>query len=427
MTACRDQAELRVFDIDSLIAQEHRARMFWSAVERLDLSRFYALIAARGSEPGRPALDPKVLLAVWLYATSEGVGSARHLARLCERDHAYQWLCGGLRPNHHSLSDFRVQHQQALDDLLSQILASLMAAGLLRLRRVAQDGVRVRAHAGAASFRKASTLRERCLAEATEQVQRLRDELHNDPAASSARERAAQERAARERQQALDRALAELPKVQACHERSQRKGGRARAAKHKGGEAAREARVSTTDPEARVMKMGDGGFRPAYNVQFATTTADRVIVGVEVCNEGTDAGQMVPMIEQIAQRTGQRPTEYLVDGGYTKLSAIDALESRGTQVYAPVAASRDERVDRYARKRDDTDHTARWRARMNTAEARAIYRERASTAETVHADLRAWRGLRQMPVRGQSKVRSVALWMAVTHNLMRAEVLRRTA
>jgi hypothetical protein len=218
-----------------------------------------------------------------------------------------------------------------------------------------------------------------------------------------------------------------LPKVQACHERSQRKGGRARAAKHKGGEAAREARVSTTDPEARVMKMGDGGFRPAYNVQFATTTADRVIVGVEVCNEGTDAGQMVPMIEQIAQRTGQRPTEYLVDGGYTKLSAIDALESRGTQVYAPVAASRDERVDRYARKRDDTDHTARWRARMNTAEARAIYRERASTAETVHADLRAWRGLRQMPVRGQSKVRSVALWMAVTHNLMRAEVLRRTA
>lgn len=427
MTARRDQAELRVFDIDSLIAQDHRARMFWSAVERLDLSRFYAPITARGSEPGRPALDPKVLLAVWLYATSEGVGSARHLARLCERDHAYQWLCGGLRPNHHSLSDFRVDHQLALDDLLSQLLASLMTAGLLRLRRVAQDGVRVRAHAGAASFRKGSTLRERCLAEATEQVQRLRSELHSDPAASSARERAAQERAARERQQAVDRALAELPKIQASHERTQRKGARAKAARRKGGEAVREARASTTDPEARVMKMGDGGFRPAFNVQFATTTEERVIVGVEVTNEGTDAGQMEPMIEQIERRTARCPEEYLVDGGYTKLSAIDAVESRGTRVYAPVANSRDERVDRHARKRGDTDRIAAWRARMSTDEAQAIYRERASTAETVHADLRTWRGLRQLPVRGRSKVRSVALWMALTHNLMRAEVLRRAA
>lgn len=422
--ARRDQLEWRAFDLDSLVPPDHRVRLIWAAVEQLDLSAFYDEIAARGSVPGRPALDPKVLLALWLFATAEGVGSGRHLARLCERDHAYQWLCGGLRPNYHSLTDFRAEHGDKLDALLTQLLASLMKARLVKLRRVAQDGTRVRANAGAASFRRGSTLRERCLADAAEQVERLRRELNEEPGASSARELAAQQRATRERHEAVQRALAELPAVQAAHERKAKKKARQKESRRKGAETKGEGRVSTTDPEARVMKMGDGGFRPAFNVQFATDADARIIVGVDVTNEGTDSGQMLPMIEQIERRTGQRPNEYLVDGGYTKLDAIHAAESAGTIVFAPVPTPRSDGVDAHARKRDDTDRTAAWRARMATEHAMRIYRERAATAETVHADLRTWRGLRQLPTRGRRKARAIALLMAITHNVLRVDVLK---
>jgi transposase len=428
LTARREQVEWRAFDLDGLVGPDHRARMIWAAVEQMDLSQFYAQIRAVEDGPGRDALDPKVLLALWLYATSEGVGSARHLARLCERDHAYMWICGGLKPNYHALSDLRAQHGDKLDALLSQMLATLMAAKLLTLHRVAQDGTRVRAHAGAASFRRASTLQERCLAQAQEQVAALRRELDEEPAASSVREKAARERAARERQAAVERAIAELPRVQAAHERTQRK--RAREARRKGidpDDKKSEPRVSTTDPQARVMKMGDGGFRPAYNWQFATDTDSRLIVGVEVTNEGTDKAQMVPMLEQLERRTGQRPSQYLVDGGFTKLEAIDHVEARGVQVYAPVPQPRRQGIDAYERKADDTDRTAAWRARMKTEQAQQTYKLRAAVAETVHGDLRTWRGLKQMPVRGKTKVRAVALLHALTYNLLRADALRRAA
>jgi hypothetical protein len=311
-----------------------------------------------------------------------------------------------------------------MDQLLTQVLASLMTTGMVKLDRVAQDGVRVRAHAGAASFRRGSTLRERCVAEAAEQVNALRSELELEPGASSARAKAARERVARERQRAVAKALAELPSVQACHDRNVAKRSRSKRSRAENAGSASEARVSTTDPEARVMKMGDGGFRPAFNVQFATATDGRIIVGVDVTNEGSDSGQMVPMLEQISTRTGQRPAEYLVDGGYAKLEAIHAVESAGTKVYAPVLNSRNKTSDAHARKRADTDRTADWRARMATDDARTVYRERAATAETVHADLRRWRGFQQFTVRGLRKVKAVSTLMALTHNLIRTESLR---
>jgi transposase len=283
LEAERRQVELRAVDLESLLPEGHRARSVWAVVEALDLSEFYGAIAARGSTPGRPASDPKILLTLWIYATSEGVGSARHLSRLCERDDAYRWICGGVTPNHHTLSDFRVEHGEKLDRLLTQLVASLMNARVLSLRRVAQDGTRVRASAGAGSFRRGSTL-ERCLEQAQAQVRALREELQADPHASTERERAARERAAQERESAVARALAELPKVQKVHERNQRRAGRA---KRRKGSGASEPRVSTTDPEARVMKMGDGGFRPAYNVQFVTDAETRIVVAVDVTNEGT--------------------------------------------------------------------------------------------------------------------------------------------
>jgi transposase len=428
VTAHRDQPEFRMFDVEELIPVDHRARTVWAAVEQLDLQAFYVEIKSREGTGGRPALDPKVLLALWIYATSEGVGSARHLSRLCDRDHPYMWICGGLKPNYHDLSDFRVNHGDKLDKLLTQLLATLTSTGLLTLHRIAQDGTRVRASAGAASFRRASTIRDRCMAEAKAQIEHLRRELEADPAASSTREKAARERAAREREAAVARAMKELPKIADAHERTQRKREReARRAGKKVGDTKKEPRASTTDPEARVMKMGDGGFRPAYNMQFATDVSTLLIVGVDVTNEGTDRAQMLPMIAQIIERTGKRPAEYLVDGGYTALDAIDAVEAAGTTVYAPVPNTHRLGVDPHARKRDDTDRTAAWRTRMNTDDAKHIYGGRAASAELVHADLRTWRGLRQLPVRGRQKALAFARLQALTYNVLRSGALLRAA
>jgi len=423
LKAERGQLRWQSVDLEAAVPPEHRARVIWATVEQLDLTAFYDAIAARGSVAGRPAIDPKILLTLWLYAISEGIGSARHLARLCTRDDVYRWICGGVEPNHHTLSDFRVGHGAKLDALLTEVLAALMSAGVLRLRRVAQDGVRVRAHAGAASFRRGSKLAG-YLAEAEAQVAALQAELAEETGASTARERAARERAGCERETRLRRALAELPKVQQVREQNAKREGTARRAQR--GDA--EVRVSTTDPEARVMRMGDGGYRPAVNVQFASDTATRLIVGVDVSNAGTDRGQLTPMLEQIAARTaGAVPAEYLVDGGYAHLAAIDAAEARGVTVYAPVTKPRRDGIDPYARKSDDTDRTAAWRARMATEDAKKIYTERAATAETVHADQRRWRGLSQLPVRGLANARCIVLWAALLHNILRADVLLRAA
>lgn len=403
LTADRRQLQWRTCDLEATLPPDHAARAIWSALEKLDLARFYAPIAARGSEPGRPAIDPRILLALWLYATSQGVGSAREIARRCETDDAYRWICGGVSVNHHTVSDFRVDHPEALDDLMTQVLAVLTHAGLVELHRTAQDGMRVRASAGASSFRREKSL-QACLVAAREQVAQAKREAEQPDTGRTARERAAAERAAHEREDRVARALAELPQVRAAKETETAK---------------EQARVSTTDAEARVMKMGDGGFRPAYNVQLATDTASRVIVGVGVTNSGSDAGQMGPMLQDIEQRTGDKPGEHLVDGGFARLDAIEQAGTDGVTVYAPVPTPRKEGLDPHQPKPGDGDAVAAWRQRMGTAEAKAIYKQRAATAETVNADLRTWRGLDRFRVRGRGKVRSVVLWSAITYNLMR--------
>jgi transposase len=403
VTADRQQLELRPVDLESLLPPEHRARAIWAMVEGLDLTKFYETIIARGSEPGRPAIDPKVLVALWLYATSEGVGSARELARLCEAHDAYRWLGGGVGVNYHTLSDFRVGHEGALDALLTQVLAAMLHRGLVKLERVAHDGMRVRASAGAASFRREPSLRA-CLAAAEAQVAHVKQAAEHPLPGRNVRAQAAAVRAARERAKRVQQALAELPAVQAVKPTAEKKA---------------QARVSTTDAEARVMKMGDGGFRPAYNVQLATTTDGRAIVGVQVTNCGSDQGQLEPMVEEIAQRTGTRPAEYLVDGGFVKLESITAAAAQGVTVYAPVPEPRTPGSDRYAPKADDPPAVAAWRQRMGTDEAKAIYKERAATAETTNADCRTHRGLDRFNVRGHAKVLCVALWTAVAYNALR--------
>jgi transposase len=418
----REQLEWRQFDFESLIPLDHVARVIWSAVEGLDLSEFYATVAARDATAGRPALDPKLLLGLWLLANRDGVGSARQLALLCTQHHAYLWMCGGVQPNYHSLSDFRAEHGEKLDRLMVQVLASLMKEGLLKLECVAQDGMRTRASAGAASFRRGSKLRQ-FIEEAEGQVTTLRRELDQDPSRSRDRQKSAQLRAAEDRQKRLQSALKELPRVAAVHARNEHN--RAQRAEKAGRKLkASEPRVSTTDPEARVMKMPDGGYRPAYNLQLATDVDSRLIVGVDITNEGSDAAQLLPMLRQLARNFGRLPDDYLIDGGFGTLRSIDGAEKLGVTIYAPVPPPRRPGADRYARKYADTDRTFQWRTRMAEARAKLLYRQRAATAETVNADLRG-RTMNRFTVRGCPKIRSAALLAALTYNLLRAAQLRK--
>src|SRR5581483_4642126 len=358
-TAERRQVVWEPRALEELLPAEHRARVVWAFCERLDLRAFTAPIKAVEGHAGQPAIDPRLLLAVWLYATSEGVGAARAVARRCESDLAYRWLLGGVTVNYHTLSDFRRRHEAALDQVLTDSLAVLLSEGLLALERVAQDGLRVRASAGAASFRREPTLREH-LAVAEAEVQRLKQELDSDE--RTPRQRKAQERAARERQERIERALAQLPAVQAAK---------------KNPEQREQARVSTTDAEARVMKMADGGYRPAYNAQFGTDTASQFVVAVAVVTTGSDMAQLPAALEQVARRCGRQPEAWLVDGGFTAVASIEQAAARGVTVYGPVMQPRDPGRDPYQPRPGDSEAVAAWRVRMGTDAAKEVYKQRA--------------------------------------------------
>lgn len=417
---CRNQLQMRSVDLDSLLAAEHPARIVWAFVEKLDLSPLYAQIKAAGEHPGRPAIDPAVLMALWLVATLDGVGSARALDRLCGEHDAYRWICGGVEVNYHTLSDFRVQHVNFLDDVLTRSVAALMLTGAVTLNRVAQDGVRVRASAGGGSFRRRKRL-EKFMALAKEQVSRLRQELEQDPAATSKRQHAARQRVAREREERVGQALREMEKIEEDRRWRTDKGNPRKTPRDDSDKPDRrkEPRASTTDPQARVMKGPDGGFRPSYNAQFSTDTASQIIVGVAVTNEGTDWEQLPPMTAQLHERYGRHPAETLADGGFARLDAIARTSVLGTTVFAPVPTPANSKLDPHQPRPNEPASIAEWRARMGTEDAKSIYRQRAATAECVNAQARN-RGLRQFLVRGTDKVRAVLLWHALAHNLMRA-------
>ncbi len=403
----RGQLELRSTDLDGLLAADHRARLVWAFVEGLDLGPLYAQIRAVEGEPGRPPIDPAILTGLWLYATLEGVGSARALDRLCASHDAYRWLAGGVGVNYHTLAAFRVEHADVLDRLLTQSVAALLADGLVTMASVAQDGMRVRAGAGAASYRRRATL-ERFLAEADAQVAALKAELDDDPAATSRRVAAARERVAAERASRVRRALEHLPELEAARRRA--------------GKSPDDARASTTDPEARVMKMADGGYRPAYNVGFAADTVSQVVVGLEVTSAGTDHGQLGPMVRQLRTRYGRDPDALLADAGFLTIAEIDEFAC-GTTLYLPVRQPEAATRDPHLPLPDDSPAVAAWRVRMGTAEAHDLYKQRAATAECVNAIARN-RGLQRFGVRGRDNARTIALWFALAHNLMRTVVLR---
>jgi transposase len=409
-TADRQQIVWRSAAPDELIPTDHPARIVWEFVEGLDLSPLYDSIKSVAGQAGRPRIDPKILMALWTYATVDGVGGARQLDKLCGDHDAYRRILGDVTINSHTLADFRTDHVEPSDRSLTGSVAALLAEGLVDLERVAQDGMRVRASAGAASSRRRPTPEE-APAEAEAQVEALRAELEQDPAAGDRRRQEARERAARERTERVRGALQRLPELEAKKKPEDRA----------------KARCSTTDADATVMKMGDGGSRPAYNLEFATATDSQVIVGVEVVTVGSDAGQMVPMVEQIGARYDRTPKELPVDGNFARHDPIDVVSGAavGCTVYAPVPAPKDKRVDRYAPEPGDSPAVAAWRERMGSEEAKAISKERAATAECVNAQARN-RGLIRLRVRGRLKAKAIALWYAPAHNVMPA-VSRRAA
>jgi len=410
----RNQIEWRDASLDQLIPRDHRVRAVWRYVDSLDVKPLYQKIQAVEGRAGRDAVDPKILLALWMFAIIEGISSARHLARLCERDLPYMWICGGVGVNHHLLSDFRTEHGAFLDHLLADTIATLLHQKIVTLETVAQDGMRVRANAGSSSFRRKKTL-EDYRREAAEQVRKLREDSDDDSDndSSNTRRQAAGERAIREREERVEAALKNLAELE--KQKEQRKKG-----------SSENARCSTTDPEARTMKMADGGFRPAYNVQFATDGETRMIVSVAVSNNGSDGGQMAPLHKTLSERYGKVPQHYVVDGGFATIEDITQVEKAGSQVAAPML--HEDRIvkrggDPYAARARDTNEMAAFRQRMATDTAKEILKKRPSIAEFPNAECRN-RGLQQFRVRGLEKVRAVSLWYAITFNFMRMMTLK---
>jgi transposase len=469
----RDQLVLRPMDVERLVPEDHEVRAVWEFVGRMDLRGYYEEIDAVEGGAGRCAMDPRLMISLWIYAYSKGVSSAREISRLCESDSAYQWLTGIEAINYHTLSDFRVDHKEALDELFTQVLGLLSAEGLISLERVMHDGSKIKACASADTFRREEKIRAH-LGAACQQVEQMGDPRWAEEV--SPRVAKARQRAVRERQQRLEMALQELEKVRGSKS---------------GAEAKEQARVSMSDPEARVMKQPDGGYAPSYNVQISTDAKERVIVGVGITQSGSDYGELVAAAEKVEQNMGETPDQMVVDGGLISREnilamgerEIDLIGSMGEHGAAQSVGQMDRRgVDpgfrpenfrydvlndtytcpagnvlknegkeeqpgrtNYKYRARGTDcqacsfkqkccpqngvkgrcivrgvnapGVAAFMAKMETEEAKAIYRQRGAVAEFPNAWIKDKIGLRQFRLRGLVKVGMEALWACLTYNI----------
>ena len=417
-----DRSQLRwdMVDLDSQLAAEHRARIVWAFVSGLNLEDLYEAISAREGTAGRPPADPAIMLALWLYATLEGVGSARQIDRLCASDTAYRWLCGGVSMNYHGLSDFRVGYSEVLDRLLTETVTALVSEGLASLDEVAIDGTKVKASAGRGSFRREATV-ERISQEARARIERLKAEVHSDPAASEKRRQAAQKRAAEDVERRAAAARQALEKMR--EETEARKKRHKKTAEQQAG----EERASLTDSEARLMRFADGAIRGGYNLQLAVTPKNALIIAASVTDRRNDTGLAPPMVEQIKRRFGVVPKRILVDTKYATQDDIVALAAEGITIYTPVPGDKDAIKPENLRKREwrrrrEPEALKAWRARMASPDGQEIYRRR-SRIETVNGILKG-RSLGVLQVRSIAKAQSVALIQAIAHNLWRGHCLR---
>jgi transposase len=380
---------------EDVLATDHRARLLWKLVDALDLSAFSAGAKSVEGHAGRPLASVRMLLTLWLYAISVGIGSAREIERQTHSDEAFRWIVGDETVSHARLSQFRVGHGAALDELFTDVLAVLLHKGLLSLDLVAQDGTRIRASASAPSFRREASVQE-CREQAALHFRAVLCEA-DDPEVTAG-EKAARLAAAHDYQRRVDEALAVVKQLR--------------------GQGKDEPRASTTDADARVMKMADGGYRPGYNVQMATAGSElggpRTVVGVQVTNVGSDMGSVTPMLEQIERRTGALPKVLLADANHAKHDCIRACAERGVEVLIAVPA----RSQKAGPNADDDPAVCAWRERMRTAEAARVFRARASLCELSNAHLKHHHGVAQLLVRGVEKVTCVALLAALAQNLL---------
>lgn len=413
----RHQREWRDFSLDEYIREDALVRTVVSYVDSLDLSELYQKIKSTKGNTGRNAIDPRILFSLWLFGTLEGVNSGRRLATLATRDLAYMWICGDVSVNYHTLCDFRTQHGDLLERILVDSIAVLHRLDLVRLETIAQDGMRVRASAGSGSFRRQKTIEEaRETAESFLQDVLQRDESSDDDDDSdkrNPREKSARQRAARERVQRLEEASLEMEDMQERYQARNKKVGE----KNK----CSEPRVSTTDPESRRMKMGDNGFRPAFNVQFSNDADALLITGIAVSNSGSDAGLLEPMYNKFIEQHGVVPESYIADGGFSKKQGVTALEKNGTKFYGPLYNEQkllEAGEDPYQPKPKENKHYTAFRERMGTDEAKAIYKKRAAAAEFPNAICRN-QGLSQFSVRGKVKAKAQVTWHALANNLRR--------
>jgi transposase len=426
LRADRLQTRWDFVDLEALLPSDHRARIVMGFVEGLELSALYDAIKAREGEPGRPPPDPAVLMALWLYATIEGVGSARQLERLTQSDLAYRWIAGGVALNYHGLADFRVAHVWLLDRLLTESVTALIKARVISLEEIVVDGTKVRANASRGSFKTAGKL-ARIEAAVERQLAELKAEIETDPKASSQRRLAAKERAARDVKERAGRARAALDKVRAEKEK--------RAKTHPQDEARKksEPSASLSDAEARNMRFPDGAVRPAFNAQLAVTPKEGIIVSVEMTDRRNDAGLAVPMVDDIVRRYGKAPENLLVDTHYATSDDIAALASREMDpvtVFAPLPTERDDvkpetLANRVRNRAKEPEGVKAWRSRMDTSAGQEVYRDR-KLIERINAHLKN-HGFGFLPVRGLIKAKAVALWHALANNLMAAYRLQAKA
>jgi transposase len=435
----RDTIELRAMSLDSLIGSDHPARLIWAYVSRLDLRELEARIKAREGVAGHPAITPRLLLALWLYATSEGVVSARLLSRLCQRDDVYRWFCGGLEVNHRTLGEFRVDHGELLNRLLAESVTALAAEGLIDLDMLSQDGVRVRASAGASSFRRRGRLEEK-IAAVKGLLAELAKEVDVDPTANEERLRKRRAQRAAERLSRLEAAVAKVAEIEAQQSKRQSKskppaapepplppssGAHGAPSEPEDGKPRRKAvRASTTDPDARVIKMPDGGFRPAYNMQIASVAGEQIVVALDVSTSSSDRGLARPMLEKIEATYGELPNQHLVDGGFSKNDDIEWAHGAEVAMLCPPIINK-HNTDPFAPRDDDGPGISEWRKRMQSEAGKAAYRKR-SIHECINARLRTW-GLLQLTVRGRAKALVVLTWYALANNILQGERLRRAA
>jgi transposase len=455
--------------VDELIPADHKARAIWELAGRLELERFAETVKTVAGSAGRPAWDPRLLVSVWVYAYSEGIGSAREIARLAQYEPGLQWLCGLAEINHHTLSDFRVEHKTALDDLFAEMLALLEKEELLSLERVMHDGTKIRAQAGSDTFRREKTVQDH--------LERARSVVAGmgDPREDRDRREAARERAARERFDRLERVAEELKKIQAEQKPAKRA----------------EARVSLSEPEARLMKHGDNAIAPSYNVQISTDAKQKAVVGVHLSQSSSDAASLPEAVQQIENNLGRKPEQMVVDGGFTNRGSIEAMAEEKIDLigsmwdpqersaaamkglgiavaYAPgrfvwdaqsntlrcpagqclqYAGQSRKRDNLYRQYRAETadcaacPHRAQccpratrgrtvsrletepepvvaMRRKMETDEAKAIYHRRGEVAEFPNAWIKDKIKLRKFHVRGLAKAAIEAVWACLTYNVM---------